>query len=57
MSEALKRHEQELLKVAELKKIQEQDFRRQIKMQDDVEKLESEQKQFLKTRLHTELLQ
>ena len=53
----MKRHEQELLKVAELKKIQEQDFRRQIKMQDDVEKLESEQKQFLKTRLHTELLQ
>ena len=57
MSEALNRHEQDLLKVAELRKIQQQDWKQQIQMQDDIDKLEAEQKSFMKVRLHEELLQ
>ena len=57
MSEALNRHEQDLLKVAELRKLQQEDWKRQIQMQDDIDKLEAEQKSFMKTRLHEELLQ
>ena len=46
MSEALARHEAELMRVGELRKLQEQDFQAQIKMQEEIVKAEREQKNF-----------
>jgi len=55
MSEALARHEQELQKVSELRKLQEQDFRKQIKLQEEILRAEQEQKQFRQMQMHAEL--
>ena len=43
MGEALARHEQALMRVGELRKLQEQDFKQQIKMQDEIVNAEKEQ--------------
>lgn len=55
MSEALLRHEADLVRVQQLKKLQERDFKEQIKMQDDIVKAEREQEEFKKVQLHQEL--
>ena len=46
MSEALARHEQELQKVSDLRKLQEQDFRKQIKLQEEIVQAEKDAKLF-----------
>ena len=55
MNEALKRHEQSLHKVKELRKAQEDDFRHQINMESDIIKLETEQANYKKTKLNEDL--
>ena len=55
MSEALQRHEQDLLRMKQLRKIQENDFKEQIKMQEEIVKAEQEQQDFKKLQLHQEL--
>lgn len=55
MSEALARHEQELYRIEELKKLQEHDFRQQVLMQEEIKKAEKEQANFKKVQLYTEL--
>ena len=55
MSEALARHEEELIRVGELRKLQEMDFRQQLQMQEDIAKAEKEQESFKKLQLHQEL--
>ena len=40
------RHEAELIKVGELKKLQEQDFHKQIKMQEEIVTAEKEARKF-----------
>lgn len=57
MSEALQRHEQDLLRMKQLRKIQENDFKEQIKMQEEIVKAEQEQQDFKKLQLHQELTQ
>ena len=42
MSEALARHEQELMRIGELKKLQENDFKQQVQMQAEIAKAEKE---------------
>ena len=44
MSEALARHEAELQKVSDLRKLQEKDFRRQIEVQAEIVAAEKEAK-------------
>ena len=51
MSEALARHEAELLRVAELRKIQEKDFKAQVEMQEEIVRAEKEQENFKKVQL------
>lgn len=46
MSEALARHEQELQKVSDLRKLQEQDFYKQIKLQEEIVQAEKDAKLF-----------
>lgn len=55
MSEALARHEAELLKVGQLRKLQEQDFRAQIEMQEKIRQSEKDQENFKKVQLNQEL--
>ena len=55
MSEALARHEAELMRVAELRKLQEQDFKNQVEMQDEIVRAEKEQENFKKVQLFAEL--
>ena len=55
MGEALARHEQALLRVGQLKKLQEKDFNQQIKMQEEIVNAEREQDKFKKVQLNTEL--
>ena len=55
MGEALARHEEELMRVNELKKLQEQDFHSQIKMQGEIIAAEKEQEKFKKVQLFQEL--
>ena len=55
MGEALARHEAELLRVGALKRLQEDDFRAQIRMQEDVVRAEQDQALFKKVQLHQEL--
>ena len=55
MGEALARHEQSLMRVGELRKLQELDFNQQVKMQDEIVNAEKEQEKFKKVQLHTEL--
>ena len=55
MSEALARHEAEVMKVGALRKIQEQDFRAQVKMQEEIARAEQEQESFKKLQLYQEL--
>ena len=42
MGEALARHENELVRVGELRKLQEMDFRQQLLMQEEIDKAEKE---------------
>ena len=55
MSDALARHEAELMKVGQLRKIQEQDFRAQVEMQEQIKKSDKEQENFRKVQLDHEL--
>ena len=55
MSEALARHEAELMKVGQLRKLQEQDFRAQIEMQEKIRQSEKDQENFKKVQLNQEL--
>jgi shikimate kinase len=55
MSEALARHENELLRVGELRKLQENDFRQQLVMQVEIDKAVKEQEGFKKVQLFQEL--
>ena len=43
MSEALARHEAEVMRVGELRKLQELDFNAQVKMQEEIRNAEMEQ--------------
>lgn len=42
MGEALARHEESLMRVQELRKLQEKDFRQQIRMQEEIANAEKE---------------
>ena len=55
MNEAIKRHEQNVKKIQELRKIQEDDFRQQVDMEGDIIKLENEQVAYKKTKLNEDL--
>ena len=55
MSEALARHEAELQKVSDLRKLQEKDFRRQIEVQAEIVAAEKEAKQFRQMQMDAEL--
>ena len=55
MNEAIKRHEQNVRKVQELRKIQEDDFRQQVDMEGDIIKLENDQVNYKKTKLNEDL--
>ena len=55
MSEALARHEKELQKVSDLRKLQEQDFRKQIKLQEEIVQAEKDAKLFRQMQMNQEL--
>ena len=52
MSEALARHEAELMRIGELRKLQQKDFHEQVRMQEQIVKAEKEQENFKKVQLH-----
>ena len=49
------RHEEGLMRVGQLKKLQEQDFNQQVKLQTEIVNAEKEQEKFKKVQMHMEL--